>query len=148
MYFINILLSLAGVASVASALGSKCQDSGACAGINANLSSAIGQLKGMDQHQRFSDGQQITCVDTDSEGGSSLCLSYKDTGRSWTVYQTAWFARSLVEQGCQACGSLRIGSDHGELTSSIITKTASNLDASGARRGMDMVQLVARAWNR
>ncbi|PTB39962.1 uncharacterized protein TrAFT101_004997 [Trichoderma asperellum] len=148
MHFINTLLSLAGAATLASALGSSCQDSGVCAGINANLSSAIEQLKGMDQHQRFSDGQLITCVDTDSEGSSSLCLSYQDTGRSWTVFQTAWFAQTLIEQGCQACGSLSLGSDHGVLASNVITKTAGGLDTSEARRGMDMVQLVARAGNR
>ncbi|KAL6892357.1 hypothetical protein GGI43DRAFT_413832 [Trichoderma evansii] len=148
MYLANILLSLTGAASVANALGSNCQDSGVCAGINANLSSAIEQLKGMDQLQRFSDGQYITCVDTDSEGDSSLCLSYQDTGRSWTVFQTAWFAQSWIEQGCQACGSLSVGSDHGELIASVITKTTSGLDTSEARRGMDMVRLVGRAGNR
>lgn len=148
MQLINVLLSLAGAASAASALGSNCQDSGVCAGINANLSSAVEQLKGMDQHQRFSDGQHITCIDTNSEGSSSLCFSYQGTGRSWTVFQTAWFAQSLIEQGCQACGSLSLGSGHGELTSSVITKSASSPDASEARRGMDMVQLVSRAGKR
>ncbi|EHK46805.1 uncharacterized protein TrAtP1_005661 [Trichoderma atroviride] len=135
MHFINILLSLASAASaasaapVASASGSNCRDSGVCAGINANLSSVIAQLKGMDQHQRFSDGEHITCVDANSEGGSSLCLSYQGTGRSWTVFQTAWFAQSLIEKGCQACGSLSLGSDrkHGELTSSVITTPAGGL---------------------
>jgi hypothetical protein len=135
MHFINIVLSLAGAASVASAapvvsaLGSNCRDSGVCAGIEANLSSAIAQLKAMDQHQRFSDGQHITCVDTTSEGRSSLCLSFQGTGRSWSVFQTAWFAQALIEKGCQACGSLSLGSDHkhGELTSSVITKPASGL---------------------
>lgn len=148
MYFANILLSIAGAASIANALGSNCQDSGVCADTNANLSFAIEQLKGMDQLQRFSDGQHITCVDIDSEGNSSLCLSYQGTGRSWTVFQTAWFAQSLVEQGCQACGSLSMGSDHGELVASVITKTTSGLDTSGARRGMDMVQLAVRAGKR
>jgi hypothetical protein len=147
MHFVSTLLSLAGAASVAGALGSSCQDSGVCAGINANLSSVIAQLKEMDQHQRFSDGQHITCVNTDSEDTSSLCLFYQGTGRSWTVFQTAWFAQSLVEKGCQACGSLPLSSDltHGELTSSVIINSADVLDTSKARRGMDMVQLVSRA---
>ncbi|PON22830.1 hypothetical protein TGAM01_v208310 [Trichoderma gamsii] len=135
MHLINILLCLASAASaanaapVASAPGSNCRDSGVCAGIEASLSSAIAQLKEMDQHQRFSDGQHITCVDTNSEGSSSLCLSFQGTGRSWSVFQAAWFAQSLIEKGCQACGSLSLGSDHkhGELTSSVISKPASGL---------------------
>jgi hypothetical protein len=128
MHFINIFLSLAGAVSVASASGSNCRDSGVCAGIDANLRSVIKQLKGMDQRQRFSDGQHITCVDT-SEGSSSLCLSYQGTGRSWTVFQTTWFAQALIQKGCQACGSLPLGTDHkhGALTSSVVTKPAGGL---------------------
>lgn len=129
MHFINTLLSFLGGASVANVSGSNCRDRGVCAGIDTSLSSVIAQLKGMDQHQRFSDGQHITCVDTNSKGSSSLCLSYQGTGRSWTVFQTAWFAQSLMEKGCQACGSLPLGSDHkhGELTSSVTTKPAGGL---------------------
>lgn len=129
MRFVNIFLSLAGAASGASALGINCRDSGVCAGIDAKLRTVVTQLKGMDQRQRFSDGQHIACVDTNSEGSSSLCLSYQGTGRSWTVFQTTWFALSLIGKGCQACGSLPMGADpkHGELISSVVIKPAGGL---------------------
>ncbi|KAM0244714.1 hypothetical protein ACHAQJ_010730 [Trichoderma viride] len=148
MYFSNILLSLAGAASVASAHSISCQDSGLCVGHNSTLSSVLGQLKGMDQHQRVTDGQHLACVETAKDGNSSLCLSYQKTGRSWTVFQTAWLVQSLMEHGCQACGTMSLGSEDGELTAGIITNARRGLDISEARRGMDMVRVVARTESR
>lgn len=151
MFFSNSLLALASAASTAGALGINCQGSGLCASNNGILENAFGILRGMDPSQQFSDGQHIACVESPvTIGNPSLCLFYQRTGRTWTVDQTIWFVQSLIDHGCGACGSIPVddGNDvnNGELTANMVTDARRDIEVtSNARRGMDMVKVVAKS---
>lgn len=107
MHF-STLLSLATTAVAStSALGINCRGSGLCASNKGLLGEAQAQLRGMDQNQKFSDGQHVTCVKSSvTIGNPSLCIFYQKTnGRSWTVGQTVNYVQALLDHGCGACGS-------------------------------------------
>ncbi|KAF3056905.1 hypothetical protein CFAM422_012571 [Trichoderma lentiforme] len=138
------LLALASTISVASTLGINCQGSGLCVGNGGSLGEVLGILRGMDPNQQFSDGQQIACVESpNTVGNPSLCVFYQKTGRTFTVDQNIWYVQALIDHGCGACGSVPVdeGNDvnNGELTANMVTN---------ARRGMDMVKVIANSEKR
>jgi hypothetical protein len=151
MYFSNSLLALASAASAVTALGINCQGSGLCASNDGILNTALGQLRGMDQNQQFSDGQHIVCVESPvTITNPSLCLFYQMTGRSWTVSQTVWFVQSLLDHGCGACGSIPTDSgndvNNGELTANMVTDARRDLKAiSDVPRDMGMVKVMKKS---
>ncbi|KAK5988805.1 KP4 killer toxin [Cladobotryum mycophilum] len=126
-------------ASAVAAKGINCQGSGLCATDKGILGQAIGQLRGMDQNQKFGDGQHVTCIQSSNIGNPSLCIFYQKTGRQWSVGQTVNYVQNLLDHGCKACGSVPTdpGNDvnRGELTANMVTN---------ARRGLDSVAKVVK----
>ncbi|KAK5991826.1 hypothetical protein PT974_05212 [Cladobotryum mycophilum] len=141
MIFTKSLGVLATAASAVSALGINCRGSGLCSGNKGLLGEAQAQMRSMDQNKVFTDGQHITCVQSSvTIGDPSLCIFYQSTrGRRWTVGQTVNFVQQLLDHGCGACGSVPTDPGNnvknGMLTANMVTN---------ARRGMDMVNVVAR----
>ncbi|EHK15951.1 uncharacterized protein TRIVIDRAFT_227886 [Trichoderma virens Gv29-8] len=146
MHLNNIFSTLATTASAVNAMGINCQGSALCVGSNGELSSALDQLRGMDQNQQFTDGQHITCVGSPvSLGNPSLCLFYQKTGRSWTVAQTVRFVQALLDHGCEGCGSIPVDSgnnvQNGMLTANMVAAMGG---PPPSRRGMDIVRAVSQ----
>ncbi|KAL6695665.1 killer toxin Kp4/SMK [Trichoderma pleuroticola] len=126
MKFGNTLFTIASAITAVNATGINCNGSGLCSGNKGLLSEAIGELRGMDQGQTFSDGQHITCVESAvTIGTPSLCIFYQKTGRQWSVGQTVNFVQSLLNHGCAACGSVPVDPgnnvNNGELTANMVT---------------------------
>ncbi|PTB53232.1 hypothetical protein M431DRAFT_88951 [Trichoderma harzianum CBS 226.95] len=137
MKFGNTLFTIASAITAVNAGGINCNGSGLCSGNKGLLSTAIGQLRGMNQGSTFSDGQHVTCVKSSvTIGDRSLCIFYQKTGRQWSVGQTVNFVQGLLDHGCAACGSIPVDPgnnvNNGELTANMVTNAKRHVEVERA----------------